>query len=146
MSVFLLAALGLRDAGVGLLSASILLIACSEGGDMQQDRSTGWRLGTSRVVQFRYQVIGIAMGAVLAVALAKVFMSAYPILTQDQFSHPHLEGAQKWQSAMTYKFVGALKGITNSQPHVLKALQLGIVLGLVVEIDSLVPFGQNELP
>jgi uncharacterized oligopeptide transporter (OPT) family protein len=134
MSVFLLAALGLRDAGVGLLSASILLIACSEGGDMQQDRSTGWRLGTSRVVQFRYQVIGIAMGAVLAVALAKVFMSAYPILTQDQFSHPHLEGAQKWQSAMTYKFVGALKGITNSQPHVLIALQLGIVLGLVVEI------------
>ena len=70
----------------------------------------------------------------LAVVLAKVFMSAYPILTQDQFSHPHLEGAQKWQSAMTYKFVGALKGITNSQPHVLKALQLGIVFGLVIEI------------
>ncbi|HZC35394.1 MAG TPA: OPT/YSL family transporter, partial [Chthoniobacterales bacterium] len=134
LTVFILAALGLRDPGVGLLCAAILLIACSSGGDMQQDRSTGWRLSTNRVVQFRYQVVGIVMGALLAVLLAKLFMNAYPILTQDQFSHPHLEGAQKWQSAMTYKFVGALKGITTSQPHVLKALELGIVLGLVIEV------------
>jgi uncharacterized oligopeptide transporter (OPT) family protein len=134
LAVFILAALGLRDPGVGLLSGAILLIVCSSGGDMQQDRSTGWRLSTNRVVQFRYQVIGIIMGAVLAVVLAKLFMSAYPILTQDQFTHPHLEGAQKWQSAMTYKFVGALKGITTAQPHVLKALQLGILLGLIIEV------------
>ncbi len=134
MTVFILAALGLRDPGVGLMCASILLIACNEGGDMQQDRSTGWRLGTNRVMQFRYQVIGIAMGAVLAVALAKTFMSAYPVLREDQFANPHLEGAQQWQSAMTYKFVGALKGITTSQPHVMKALWLGIGLGLFIEV------------
>ena len=134
LTVFILAAMGLRDPGVGLLCAAILLIACSSGGDMQQDRSTGWRLSTNRVVQFRYQVIGIIMGAVLAVVLAKLFMSAYPILTQDQFTHPHLEGAQKWQSAMTYKFVGALKGITTAQTHVLKALQLGVLLGLIIEV------------
>jgi hypothetical protein len=101
---------------------------------MQQDRSTGWRLGTNRVMQFRYQVIGITMGAVLAVVLAKIFMSAYPILTQDQFANPHLPGAEKWQSAMTYKFVGALRGITSAQPQVMAALQLGIALGLVIEI------------
>jgi hypothetical protein len=35
---------------------------------------------------------------------------------------------------MTYKFVGALKGITTSQPHVMKALWLGIAIGLVIEI------------
>jgi uncharacterized oligopeptide transporter (OPT) family protein len=134
LSVFLMAALGLRDPGVGLLAASIVFIACSEGGDMQQDRSTGWRLGTNRVMQFRYQVIGITMGAVLAVVLAKLFMSAYPILTQDQFANPHLPGAEKWQSAMTYKFVGALRGITAAQPQVMAALQLGIALGLVIEI------------
>jgi uncharacterized oligopeptide transporter (OPT) family protein len=134
LTVFILAAMGLRDPGVGLLCAAILLIACSTGGDMQQDRSTGWRLNTNRVIQFRYQVIGIVMGAVLAVILAKLFMSAYPILTQDQFTHPHLEGAQKWQSAMTYKFVGALKGITTSQPHVLVALTLGVILGLIIGI------------
>jgi hypothetical protein len=35
---------------------------------------------------------------------------------------------------MTYKIVGALKGITNPQPHVMKALRLGIFLGLLVDI------------
>ena len=113
MSVFIMAALGLHDPGVGLFCAAIMAIATSEGGDMQQDRSTGWRLGTNRVVQFRYQVIGIAAGAVLAVVLAKLFMNAYPILTQDQFANPHLAGAQKWQSAFTFKMVGALRGITT---------------------------------
>jgi len=134
MGVFVLAALKLTNPGVGLLCASILLIACSEGGDMQQDRSTGWRLGTNRIVQFRYQVIGIAVGAVLAVALAKIFMNAYPVLQEDQFSNPHLAGAQKWQSAMTFKFVGALRGITNPKPAVMQALRLGILIGLVTEI------------
>jgi hypothetical protein len=133
MTVFVLAALGLKDPGVGLMCASILLIACSEGGDMQQDRSTGWRLGTNRVVQFRYQVIGIAVGAVLAVGLAKVFMSAYPALRADQFSG-HVEGAAQWQSAMTYKFVGALKGITNPKGFVMTALQMGIAIGLATEV------------
>lgn len=134
LTVFILAALGLRSPTVGLLCASIVLIACSEGVDMQQDRSTGWRLGTNRLVQFRYQVIGIVMGAVLAVAFAKLFMNAYPILRADQFSNPHLPGTQKWQSAMTYKFVGALKGITNPQPHVMTALRFGVILGLVIEV------------
>ena len=133
MTVFIMAALGLKDPGVGLMCASIMLIACSEGVDMQQDRSTGWRLGTNRIVQFRYQVIGIAMGAVLAVVLAKTFMTAYPVLKEDQFSHK-VAGAEKWQSAMTFKFVGALKGITDQKPRTMKALQLGLILGLGIEI------------
>jgi uncharacterized oligopeptide transporter (OPT) family protein len=133
LTVFIMATLGLKDPGVGLMCAGVLLISCSVGGDMQQDRSTGWRLGTNRIVQFRYQVIGIAMGAVLSVVLAKTFMNAYPVLTLDQFSQK-VAGAEKWQSAMTYKFVGALKGITNPKPHVMKALQLGIALGLLIEI------------
>ncbi|HLH53740.1 MAG TPA: OPT/YSL family transporter, partial [Verrucomicrobiae bacterium] len=134
VTVFILAQLGLRDPGVGLICAAILLIATSEGGDMQQDRSTGWRLGTNRIVQFRYQVIGIAVGAVLAIVLAKLFMNAYPILKVDQFAHQGVEGTQKWQSAMTFKFVGALRGITKAQPHIMKALQLGILIGLFIEI------------
>jgi uncharacterized oligopeptide transporter (OPT) family protein len=134
LSVFIMAALGLRDPGVGLLCAAILAISTSEGGDMQQDRSTGWRLGSNRVLQFRYQVIGIAFGAVLMVALARVFMAAYPILTQDQFANPHLPGAEKWQSAFTFKMVGALRGITQNQPHILKALGLGVAFGMVIEL------------
>lgn len=134
LTVFILTAVGLRDPGVGLMCASIVLIACSEGGDMQQDRSTGWRLGTNRVVQFRYQVIGIAAGAMLAVALAKVFMSSYPILKANQFDNPHLPGTEQWQSAMTYKIVGALKDLTHPKPQVMEALRLGILLGLLIEI------------
>jgi uncharacterized oligopeptide transporter (OPT) family protein len=102
VSVFVMAAAGLTEPGVGLMCASILLIACGVGVDMQQDRSTGWRLGTNRRIQFRYQVIGVVMGAILAVALAKIFMSAYPVLRIDSFSNPNVEGARQWQSAMTY--------------------------------------------
>jgi hypothetical protein len=134
MSVFIMAAMGLRDPGVGLFCAAILSIATSEGGDMQQDRSTGWRLGTNRTVQFRYQVIGIAMGAVLMVALASLFMKAYPVLTQDQFAHKNLDAAKHWQSAFTYKMVGALRGIVNYNPRTMAALRLGISIGLVIEI------------
>jgi uncharacterized oligopeptide transporter (OPT) family protein len=134
MSVFIMAAIGLRDPGVGLLCASILAIATAEGGDMQQDRSTGWRLGTNRTVQFRYQVIGIAMGAVLMVVLARLFMHAYPILNQDQFAHKNLPGAEHWQSAFTYKMVGALRGIVEYKPRTMKALCLGILIGLLIEL------------
>ena len=133
LTVFILAALGLKDPGVGLMCGAIMLISCSSGGDMQQDRSTGWRLGTNRVIQFRYQVVGIAMGAVLCVVLAKLFMSAYPVLRLDQFAQTATEGASRWNSAMTYKFVGALRGITTNQPHVMTALQIGIAIGLVTE-------------
>jgi hypothetical protein len=35
---------------------------------------------------------------------------------------------------MTYKFVGALKGITDLKPHILQALTLGVTLGLLTEV------------
>jgi len=133
-SVFTMAALGLHNPGVGLFCAAILAIATAEGGDMQQDRSTGWRLGTNRTVQFRYQVIGIAMGAVLMVALARLFMHSYPILNEDQLTHKNLEAAKHWQSAFTYKMVGALRGIVENNPRVMHAFRLGVGIGLLVEI------------
>lgn len=134
VTVFILATLGLKDPSIGLLAGSILLISTSVGCDMQQDRSTGWRLGTNRTMQFRFQVIGIVMGAVLAVVLAKVFMAAYPVLKIDQYSHPHPPGAEAWGSAMTYKFAGALRGLTNPKPHISTALSIGIGIGLATEI------------
>jgi len=48
-------------------------VAC----DMQQDRSTGWRLGTNRVLQFRYQVLGIVVGAMLATGLGSGWAMAF---------------------------------------------------------------------
>ncbi|MET0207770.1 MAG: OPT/YSL family transporter, partial [Burkholderiaceae bacterium] len=80
-AVVLMAALGLKDPGVGLMAGGILLVACSVAGDMQQDRSTGWRLGSPRTIQFRFQVMGLVVGAILSVGFAKLFMSAYPVLS-----------------------------------------------------------------
>ena len=134
LTVFILATIGLKDPVTGLLCATILLISTSVGGDMQQDRSTGWRLGTNRSIQFRFQVIGIAMGAVMSVVLARLFMKAYPVLAVNQFAHPGTPGAEKWQSAMTYKFVGALNSLTHPNPNVMVALGLGIGIGLLTEV------------
>jgi uncharacterized oligopeptide transporter (OPT) family protein len=133
VSVLLMAALGLRDPGVGLLAAAILLVSVSVACDMQQDRSTGWRLGSNRIIQFRYQVIGITMGAIMAVFMATIFMKAYPALTIDTFSHPE-QKAEQWQSAMTYKFVGALRGITNPNPQKTRLLLLGVGIGFALEL------------
>jgi uncharacterized oligopeptide transporter (OPT) family protein len=134
LTVFMMAAFGLKDAGVGLICAAIVPVACSVGVDMQQDRSTGWRLGTNRVNQFRYQVAGILMGAVLSVVLAEVFLRAYPVLKINAFLHPDAAGIGKWQSAMTYKFVGALEGLTHPEGPVIRALELGIAGGFVTEL------------
>jgi uncharacterized oligopeptide transporter (OPT) family protein len=133
ITVFILAGLGLKSPITGLMCAAILLISTSVGCDMQQDRSTGWRLGTNRSIQFRFQVIGVTMGAVMAVLIARVFMKAYKILEINQYAHPDTPGIEKWQSAMTFKFVGALDGISHPNPRVMIALFFGIALGLTIE-------------
>ncbi|HKU48230.1 MAG TPA: OPT/YSL family transporter, partial [Burkholderiales bacterium] len=127
-----MAAFGMRDPITGLMAGSIVFVVCSIGGDMQQDRSTGWRLGTPRNIQFRYQVVGVIVGAALAVYMAKLFMRAYPVLTVDTFSHPEQKVAQ-WQSAMTYKFVGALRGLTNPQSWQVPAMLIGVAVGAISE-------------
>lgn len=132
VSVLLMALIGLKQPGIALLAGAVLLVSCSVGCDMQQDRSTGWRLGTNRDIQFRYQVIGITMGAICAVLITKLFMNAYPVLEVNTFDHPEQKIAQ-WQSAMTYKFVGAVHNITNPDPVKTRLLLLGFGIGLAIE-------------
>ena len=133
VGVTVLALVGLTNPIVGLLAGAILLISTVVGGDMQQDRSTGWRLGTNRTIQFRYQVIGIFMGAVFAVGITKLFLAAYPVLKVDTFLHPEMKTGN-WQSAMTYKFAGVLRGLSSAETTTLKLMALGIVIGLVIQI------------
>jgi len=116
-----------------MTAATVLIICSSVGVDMQQDRSTGWRLGTDRRVQFWYQILGIGVGAVLCVVLARVFMSAYPVLALNSFDHPEAKVGQ-WQSAMTYKLVGAIRGLGHLPMHQLVALEIGFAIGLVIEV------------
>ena len=134
VTVILMAMLGLKDATVGLMAGTALLVAISVGSDMQQDRSTGRRLGTSRTIQFRYQVAGIVMGAISAVAFAKVFMAAYPVLLRDQTVMSAAEQPVQWTSAMTYKFVGALRSLTDDKPYQRMAILLGVGLGFATEL------------
>jgi len=133
-AVVLMAALGLKDPTVGLMAGGILLVACSVAGDMQQDRSTGWRLGTPRTIQFRFQVLGLVVGAVLSVGFARLFMTAYPVLALDQTVMSAAQQPGQWLSAMTYKFVGALRSLTNDKPYQRHAIALGLLLGLAVQV------------
>jgi len=101
---------------------------------MQQDRSTGWRLGTPRTIQFRFQVMGLVVGAILTVGFAKLFMSAYPVLGLDQTVLKASEQSAQWQSTMTYKFVGVLRSLTDDKPYQRTAIVVGIAIGLAVQL------------
>ena len=134
VTVILMAAIGLKEPIIGLMAATVLLVSTSEACDMQQDRSTGWRLGTNRTIQFRFQVAGIVMGAIMAVVFAKLFMSAYPVLSLDQTALPADQQPAKWTSAMTYKFVGVLRSLTDDKPYQRTAIWIGIAIGFATEI------------
>jgi len=134
VSVLIMATAGLTDPGVGLMAGAILLISTNTAADMQQDRSTGWRLGTNRVMQFRYQAAGILMGAIMGVVFAKLFMAAYPILLQDQTVMKAADQPANWSAAMTYKFVGVLRSLTQPKPYQLTAIWWGVGLGLAFQL------------
>ena len=74
------------------------------------------------------------MGAVLAVVFARLFMAAYPVLLQDQTLLKADQQPAEWSSAMTYKFVGVLRSLTNDQPHQRTAIGVGIAAGLAIEV------------
>ncbi len=133
VSVLLMSAMGLRSPIVAMMAASILLVSTTVGVDMQQDRSTGWRLGSNRAIQFRYQAVGIVVGALLCVAMARLFMNAYPVLRIDTFTHPEAR-VGNWQSAMTFKFVGAIRGMGHLAPYQVTALKLGFAIGFGTEV------------
>ena len=134
VTVVLMAAMGLKDPITGLLAASVLLIATSSATDMQQDRSTGWRLGTNRTIQFRFQVAGIVMGAIMAVVFARLFMTAYPVLNLDQTTLAANQQPDQWTSAMTYKFVGALRSLTDDKPYQRTAIWIGVAIGFATQL------------
>jgi uncharacterized oligopeptide transporter (OPT) family protein len=134
VTVILMAAVGLKDPTIGLMAATVLLVSTSEACDMQQDRSTGWRLGTNRTIQFRFQVAGIVMGAIMAVIFAELFMNAYPVLQLDQTALSAEQQPERWTSAMTYKFVGILRSLTDDKPYQRTAIWVGVALGFATEI------------
>ena len=140
VSIVILSAIGLKDPAVGLMAGTVLLVSTSVACDMQQDRSTGARLGTNRVMQFRYQAAGIFVGAVLAVGFARLFMAAYPVLLLDQTAMSEGQQPAQWNAAMTFKFVGILKSLTDDKPYQRTAIWIGVGTGLLIELVRKVAF------
>jgi uncharacterized oligopeptide transporter (OPT) family protein len=134
VTVVLLAAIGLKDPLLGLMAGAVVLVSSSVAADMQQDRSTGWRLGSNRALQFRFQVSGLLVGAILSVVIAELFMAAYPILRADQTVMSAEQAPAQWGSAMTYKFVGAIRSLTDPKPFQIQAIWVGILLGFGTEL------------
>lgn len=134
VTVLILASIGLKDPMLGLMAAMVVFVSSSVAGDMQQDRSTGWRLGSNRTLQFRFQVAGLLLGSVLAVAVAKFFMTAYPVLQLDQTVMSADQAPAQWTSAMTYKFVGALRSLTEPKPYQTQAILIGVLIGFATEL------------
>jgi hypothetical protein len=73
------------------------------------------------------------VGAIASVGFAELFMGAYPVLALDQTSMKAGEQPAQWTSAMTYKFVGALRSLTDDKPYQRTAIVLGIAIGLAVQ-------------
>src|SRR4029077_16666216 len=89
--------------------------------------------GSNRSIQFRYQAIGIVVGSVLCGVMGQLFMSAYPVLKIDTFTHPEAR-VGGWQSAMTFKFVGAIRGMGHLAPYQVTALEIGFAIGFFTEV------------
>jgi len=70
------------------------------------------------------------------VAITKLFLAAYPALKVDTFLHPEMKTGN-WQSAMTYKFAGVLRGLASSETTTLKLMALGVLIGLVIQLIRL---------
>jgi hypothetical protein len=70
---------------------------------------------------------------VLCVLLAEFFMRTNPVLRIDTFAHPEAN-VGIWQSAMTYKFVGAIRGIGHLASYQVKALAIGLAIGVVIAL------------
>ena len=145
VSIVILAAIGLKDPAVGIMAGTVLLVSTSVACDMQQDRSTGARLGTNRVMQFRYQAAGILVGAVLAVAFARLFMAAYPVLLLDQTKMTEGQAPSQWNAAMTFKFVGILRSLTEDKPYQRTAIWIGVGTGLLIELVRKIVFASRRM-
>ena len=127
-----MAAIGLDDPGVGLMAGTVLLVSTSVACDMQQDRSTGWRLGThARAAVPLPGASASSWARCWRWCFAKLFMAAYPVLLQDQTVMKAAEQPAEWSAAMTYKFVGVLRSLTDDKPYQRTAIWIGVAIGFV---------------
>jgi hypothetical protein len=133
VTLLLMVTMGLRDPMIGMIASMVMFIGILIAAEMQQDRSTGWRLGTRRTLQFRYQVAGIVVGAIATIAFAQLFMAAYPVLKLDQTAMSAAAQPRQWTSAGTYKIVGVLRSLSHIGAPQELAIAAGGAIGFALQ-------------
>ena len=53
-------------------------------------------------------------------------MAAYPVLLLDQTVMNERQQPAQWNAAMTYKFVGVLRSLTDDKPYQRTAIWVGV--------------------
>jgi len=134
VALLLMVAMGLRDPMTGMMASIVMFVGINVATDMQQDRSTGWRLGTPRVLQFRYQVAGIVVGAIATIGFAQLFLAAYPVLKLDQTTLSAAAQPRQWTSAGTYKLVGMLHSLSHIAAEQAQAIAIGLAAGFGLQV------------
>jgi len=61
-------------------------------------------------------------------------MAAYPVLLLDQTVMKAGEQPSEWSAAMTYKFVGVLRSLTEDKPYQRTAIWIGVGVGFAIEL------------
>jgi hypothetical protein len=61
-------------------------------------------------------------------------MTAYPVLLLDQTTMKAGEQPANWSAAMTYKFVGILRSLTDPKPYQITAIWVGVGLGFATQV------------
>jgi len=61
-------------------------------------------------------------------------MAAYPVLLKDQTVMSAAEQPVEWSAAMTYKFVGVLRSLTEDKPYQRTAIWIGVAIGFMIEL------------
>ncbi len=61
-------------------------------------------------------------------------MAAYPVLVLDQTVMKAGEQPSEWSAAMTYKFVGVLRSLTDDKPYQRTAIWVGVAIGFAFQL------------
>ena len=125
VAVVLMAALGLKDPGVGLMAGTVLLVAVSVAGACSRTVPPAGDWAPSRdpvPLPGRWASWSGRSGG----RFAELFMAAYPVLLLDQTVMKAGQQPAEWSAAMTYKFVGVLRSLTDDKPFQRTAIGIGM--------------------
>lgn len=111
-----------------LMTAGIAGAGASQAGDMMQDLKTGYMLGASPRKQFKAQLWGILMGALVAVPMFYVFDAAYDIGADD--SKLVAPAAHAWAAVSMVM----TRGLDALPPHAVTAMVIGLAFGAIIPV------------